>query len=381
MKPAPVTGHLDQVDLFRILTFAAVVAVHAFAFTNAPQSVLANGFGTVLHFTREAFFFLTGLVLVHAQGDRPLDRGRFWRRRFRLIGVPYLVWSVLYWAYGLARAPRPAGQAASDLLWGVLGGHAEYHLYFLLVSMQVYLVFPLLLAGVRAARSRPWALTVPAVAYELAVTAWLHRSPGAATWPDRYAYVLLPSYLLWVVLGAQVAQHLPAVQSAATRHARGVALAAGLAVLATVAVYAHAVATGAASGEEDASSVLQPSMVLDSAGVIALLGLLSLWWAGVCEQHRVARRAVHWCSSASFGVYLVHPLVLDGVLGLGLHGPRPRLVPQPAASVLAWGLTLAGSVVVVALLRRTPLSLPLTGRSRPRRAAASARRPDLVQSS
>ena len=32
-------------------------------------------------------------------------------------------------------------------MWGVLGGHAAYHLYFLMVSIQVYLAFPLLLAG------------------------------------------------------------------------------------------------------------------------------------------------------------------------------------------------------------------------------------------
>jgi surface polysaccharide O-acyltransferase-like enzyme len=109
--------------------------------------------------------------------------------------------------------------------------------------------------------------------------------------------------------------------------------------------------------------------------------VLSLGWAAVRDQHPTARRALHWCSSAAFGVYLVHPLVLDGVLGLGLHGPEPRLVPQPAASVVAWVLTLAGSVVLVAGLRRTPLSLPLTGRSRPSRPQPAVSRPDLVETS
>lgn len=380
MRAAPVRGHLDQVDLFRILTFASVVAVHAFAFSNPHESVAANGVAVVLHFTREAFFFLTGLVLVHAQGARELDVRRFWRKRFTAIGVPYLVWSVLYWGYGLLRDPRPAGRATSDLVWGVLGGHAEYHLYFLLVSMQVYLVFALLLALVRAARSRPWALTLPSLAYEVAVMAWLHRHPGASTWVDRYAYLLLPSYLLWVVLGAQVAQHLEAVQAAVARHARAVAVAGLLAVGASVAWYAHVVAAGAAPGDEDAAAVLQPSMVLDSLGVVALLGVLALRYGSVRDDHPAATAALRWGSSASFGVYLVHPLVLDGVLALGLAGPEPTLVPQPVASPLAWALTLAGSVAVVAVLRKTPLSLPLTGRARPR-PSSSPRPAALVEAS
>ncbi len=69
----PVRGHLDQVDLFRTLTFASVVAVHAFAFTSAPDGPVAGGVAMLLHYTREAFFFLTGFVLVHAQRDRQLQ--------------------------------------------------------------------------------------------------------------------------------------------------------------------------------------------------------------------------------------------------------------------------------------------------------------------
>lgn len=368
-RTAPLRGHLDQVDLFRVLTFAAVVAVHSFAFTNPPDSSVANGFAVVLHFTREAFFVLTGFVLVHAQRDRTLQVRRFWARRLRLIGIPYLVWSVLYWAFGLWLDPRPAGRATSDLVWGVLGGHAAYHLYFLMVSIQVYLAFPLLLALVRACRRAPLALGAVLLAYEVAVMYWLHDvapTTGFAGWLAGKAYVLLPTYLFWVVLGMLAAQHLDRAQTWVVERSRAVLAAGVLAVAASVAWYAYRLSQGTPSVDTAASAVLQPVMVLDSLGVIAVLLVVSLHWGAVRPEHPRAAKVLAWCSSASFGVYLVHAFVLDRVLALGLHGPEPTLVPQPYASVLAWVLTLAGSVALVAVFRRTPLSLPLTGRSRPR---------------
>ena len=366
----PVRGHLDQVDLFRVLTFASVLAVHSFAFTNPPDSHVANGVAVVLHFTREAFFFLTGFVLVHSQRDRPLQVTSFWRKRLRLIGVPYLVWSVLYWAYGLLLEPRPAGLATSDLVWGVLGGHAAFHLYFLLVSIQIYLAFPLLLALVRACRRHPLVLAAALLAYEVAVMVWLHDvapTTGVSGWLAGKAYVLLPTYLFWVVLGELAAQHLESAQTWLVTHAR-LAVAGGvLAIAASVGWYAWQLGHGRTSLDTDASAVLQPVMVLDSLGVIVLLAVLSCRWAVARPDRPRAARVLAWCSSASFGVYLVHALVLDRVLALGLHGPEPELVPQPYASVLAWVLTAVGSVALVAVLRQTPVSLPLTGRSRPRR--------------
>jgi surface polysaccharide O-acyltransferase-like enzyme len=372
-------GHLDQVDLFRVLTFAAVVAVHSAAYTNPSDSVSAGGVAVVLHFTREAFFFLTGFVLVHAQGSKPLNTPalirRSWARRLRLVGVPYLAWSVLYWAYHQIRDPESLHWAVSDLVWGILGGHAEYHLYFLVVSLQIYLAFPLLLALVRAGRRHPLALAAVLLAYEVLVMWWLHDATHPVGWQGWWAgkaFLLLPTYLFWVVLGGLAAQHLEPAQTWLVTHAKGVTVAGVLAVLLSEGWYQLVVARGASALDTDASAVLQPVMVLDSLGVIALLAVVSCRWGVASADHARTHRALLWCSSASFGVYLIHPLVLDGVLALGLNGPDPSLVQQPAATLLAWVLTLLGSAAAVEVLRRTPLSLPLTGRARPRRAPEQA---------
>ena len=54
---------VHEIDVVRVVTFVAVVAVHATGGTTDQQSVGGNAALTLLHFTREAFFALTGFVL------------------------------------------------------------------------------------------------------------------------------------------------------------------------------------------------------------------------------------------------------------------------------------------------------------------------------
>ena len=58
-------GHVYEADIVRVLTFGCVIAVHTISHTEPGGSVTANGFEMLLHFTREAFFCLTGFVLLH----------------------------------------------------------------------------------------------------------------------------------------------------------------------------------------------------------------------------------------------------------------------------------------------------------------------------
>jgi peptidoglycan/LPS O-acetylase OafA/YrhL len=65
-RRAPTAGHLDQVDLLRLLTFSAVIAVHSIDSTQTDASRVAAGTLMVLQFGRAVFFALTGFVLVHS---------------------------------------------------------------------------------------------------------------------------------------------------------------------------------------------------------------------------------------------------------------------------------------------------------------------------
>jgi len=363
-------GYLHQVDIVRLLTFGSVIAVHSIASTTAPNDGTARGVLMLLHFTRATFFVITGFVLFHSNYRRDLDLGRFWRRRFLLIGVPYVVWSVLYW---LTYAWRYRSVDVRQLGVQLLTGTAEYHLYFLLVSMQVYLVFGLLVRLVRATGGHHGALLAGAAAYQLAFF-WLlhdvlpswHSQPHWVAVLASYAQQLLPSYLAYVVAGALAAVHLERTQSFVLRHGRWLVLVLAVGAVFTEAAYLVQVATG--TQPFPAADVLQPVML-----PWTFAGTAGLLWLGL--RYALRRRpgpvaaAVSEGSRISFGVFLVHPLVITLLLTTGVS--RLLNAPgQPLTSVLLWLGTVLVSVAAVEVFVRTPLSLPLTGRRRPHKDSA-----------
>jgi len=349
----------------RLGSFLAVIAVHAIVTTQAPSNVVASGVLMLLQFGREVFFALTGFVLVYSASHEQPDARRFWARRVPFILVPYLTWTVVYetyaiWAYG----PRGWATIGTDLL----SGTAEYHLYFLLVTLQLYLVFPWLLRFVRRTAGHPFAVLAGVGALNVAWFAALQYGTAPHGWAAFFwvhGYELLPTYAVYVLAGCYAAVHLDAIDRVVTKSARkllGLSAAAGaLAVLAYVAQLAI-------RAPRDAAAVLQPAMMLSSAAAGVALYVAGRRWA---EGRRIGERVIAEASDISFGVYLAHPLVLSVLLDHGI-GPGAPAVPAAAAVVVAFAGSAAGAVALSVVARRTPLSMLLTGR--PRRRAAERTR-------
>jgi peptidoglycan/LPS O-acetylase OafA/YrhL len=100
--PTPSTRRvrLPQIDVMRLLICLSVVATHVVGNANPQSSVAANGVVNLLHYTRQAFFFISALVLVHASRRGP---GQL-RRRVSVLGIPYVAWSTIYAVLGLLTA-------------------------------------------------------------------------------------------------------------------------------------------------------------------------------------------------------------------------------------------------------------------------------------
>ncbi len=68
-------GYLTMFDFFRVAVCACVLGQHSFLWTDMSSNVVGTGFITMLHFTRNAFFFLSGLVVCYAQIRAPGHSG------------------------------------------------------------------------------------------------------------------------------------------------------------------------------------------------------------------------------------------------------------------------------------------------------------------
>jgi len=366
----------------RVLTVGGVIAVHVVTGTNNPTSVPAGAATILLHVNREVFVLITALVLTYAYAAR--DRwplGRFWAHRYWLVAAPYVAWTVVYF---LADGP-PAGplDAVRRLVTDLATGGARYHLYFLLVTMQLYLVFPLLLRFVQATRRYHVPILAASVAVQLAFTAAIHERlhPGGPLgWWLDHPDALLPSYQLYVLAGAILALRIGDLTTWVRGHGRLVVGLVLAGLLAGVASYVYDVSFRILPPVA-ASEVFQPAVTVESLSVLLGLFTLGVWWADRLRPAALLR-AIRAASDASFGIYLAHPLVLQGLLAIaGVTGLLSAILELPGRDTLAIGLlgvlplVLALTWAAVWVARRSPLSLPFAGRRAER---TGQRRPTLA---
>lgn len=354
--------YLYQIDLFRILTFACVIAVHVITGAT-PGNVTANGVEALLHFTREAFFALTGFVLVYQYGHRQFSARAFWRRRFALIGIPYLVWSVFYWGYSivLQQYHETVGQSLWRLGVEIVTGEAWYQMYFLLVTMQAYLLFPLLVRLLRATEGRHRWVLAASGALQLAIQWAIVHPPalsGALATLWTHVYVIVFAYQFYVVLGAVAAWHLDAVDRAVRRF--GALFVLGAVASAGLSEWDYFRSVRGGMPPEVANDVFMPHLIVFYVLTIAALYTVGQWWATRRTADSRSVRVVTYGSDRSFAVFLLHPLALQLL--------APWVVPMVRAMGTLWGTTVlylcvvAISLVAAEIVRRVPGSLWMTGR-------------------
>jgi peptidoglycan/LPS O-acetylase OafA/YrhL len=368
--------HLDAVDVVRVAMIAGVIAVHVVAYTTNPEDLVVGAANAILHVNREVFFVLTAFVLCYTYGSRHgWSLTSFWRKRYLFVGLPYLAWSLVYFLAD-GGPYRPWSDPARRLLADVLAGTARYHLYFLLVTMEIYALFPLLLWLLAATRRHHGLLLVSSLAVQTAFTAMLHyardaapHAPGLLGAWMRHPDPVVFSYQLYLVAGGVAALHLEELAAWVRAH-RGLVhllVAGGLAAGLASYVLDHAVAgmDAAAAGE-----VFQPMIAVTTAASVLGLFALGVRWADRGPQRRF-RRAVRTGSDATFGVYLAHPLLLQGLLIVAaplaartVTGEVPAALVLPLDILVVVPVLLAVTVAVVAWTRRTPASLFVAGRAR-----------------
>jgi peptidoglycan/LPS O-acetylase OafA/YrhL len=373
-KPAKAKAsrpHVIAFDLIRLIIMVFVVSVHTLAFGGGQVTVVLGAFTTVFHTSRELFFLLTALVLTYNYGHRRNVRWlAFWRRRYWLVVPAYVAWSAIYFAAD-GHWPGSAGAVAIAFWHDLLTAGARYHLYFLLVTMQVYALFPVLRWVLRKTEGHHVALFVAACAYQLALTAAIqhhpvHSGPLVGWLNGAGQGIWLESYVLYVVGGAIAGWHFDQLRAFTVRHASvaTIALSAGVGVGVGVGMYFAQLTHGASPAA--ASAVFQPVVVVEALAFGWALLAAGLLWAQRGAPHRKFFAAG---SASSFGIYLAHPLVLQGLLAVAsATGVLAAVRNAPAGlEVLALlgvavPLIYGASWLIASAARRTPLSLMLTGR-------------------
>jgi peptidoglycan/LPS O-acetylase OafA/YrhL len=361
---------LDHVDAMRPIKQAGVVTTHTIVnFVPAAASVSSGAVLLLLHVSREGFFFISACMLAYAYADLNLGGlRRFYWRRFLSVGVPYLCWTLIYFFFLMPTA-HYRGVAPALRSLATMAETGYYQLYFLMVIMQFYVVFPLAAVLLRRTKGHHGLVVACAALAQVAIsvlTHWRLLPPLM----EKYSQQDALSYVLYLVGGCVVACHLEQVDAWVRRHARLVLTLTAVAALAAEGIYflAHYGVTTALGSSSDP---FQPSVIPFNIGAIAC-GYL----AGVAlvrqGRSRFTRAVVRSGSDNAYGVYLSHLLVINALIWLGWKH-LGAVLPWPLLCLLTVAIIFACCVPLTALLARTPLAVPLTGRKRvpwPRRGTA-----------
>ncbi|MFF2484726.1 acyltransferase [Paenibacillus sp. NPDC058071] len=148
-------ANIPELQLVRAMAILGVLSVHSTSYAvNAMKEssyfVLYNFFNIFMKFGTTTFIFLSSFVLFYNYYSRPLDKkliGGFYKKRLLYIIVPYLFFSVLYFVtlHYMYYPTRSLADTVDSFISKVTTGKAYTHLYFVYISIQFYVLFPLFL--------------------------------------------------------------------------------------------------------------------------------------------------------------------------------------------------------------------------------------------
>ncbi|MFK4301582.1 peptidoglycan/LPS O-acetylase OafA/YrhL [Paenibacillus sp. RC254] len=211
---------ISEVALLRGLAFAAVVLQHSVAHYAVAQGArIQDGVLMTLlllcsKFAVPVFVFITGMVLFYNY-DGALKYGTFLRKRFMDIIVPYIIWSLLY-ELGNQLVQSGGQLHPLDFFQKLLNGKSSYHLWYIVMIIQCYVLFPVFRYAVRRLSAvlpstwRPAALAGVGVLYIMLMFAVgpMYRLmdglqlPVVTSWFTIYADRNVIYFFFYFVLGA-----------------------------------------------------------------------------------------------------------------------------------------------------------------------------------
>jgi len=348
---------IAELDILRAFAIIAVLVIHVTSSINQelkwgsltyPFYLIANKMST---FAVPLFILISGLVLFYQYSDNwsPRQTWRFYWKRIKYILVPYLIWAVFYFLfYQLLRKHEPVLDIPKflELLpWGQTG----YHLYFMIVIMQFYFVFPIGMTILAKIKPSPLTLILFGVIVQL-----IYYGIHYGYKPIPHVDALLPKYIAAFCVGGAIGMRYDKFRQHASKlwWVLGASLALGF-------IYAI-VHLAANSGAR-----YWPPLYTLLVHIYAIAIGISLIWI---SAKLIGAGANAWpvkrllaIGAASFGIYLIHPAVLSAWRNYYVPSVSdPLYHPYNALTML---IVLLVPWALVWLLKKLRLSTLLFGRS------------------
>jgi len=370
---------ITAVEYIRGVAMLGVVGIHTGACTLSNPNVNLHLFALleiVSRFSVPIFFFVSAFGLFRSHPlDKELKYGQFMLRRFRMVLIPYLTWSILYMLhYSLTYHDFYIWKPTLVYKY-FLFGLASYQLYFLVILLWFYAFIPLWRWLARAIIRNPFPLLGILLLLQIVFNYYSSYYLRPSAFSNHYLAVLVEYRLSYWVVHYLFVFMLGAVCAARfadfvhfTERFRTAIYCFFVSTLAGMLLFYYYLVYGCQKGPEDAVNLahqLSPIGVLYT--IAAALFLFTLF-----RQTAVPKPIIPilmLLSEHSYPVYLVHPFLIYYLTqALSMSG----LIMTTPVTVLFYLCIITGSllfaIAIKHLSRTFPfISLFLSGKSIPKR--------------
>ncbi|KEZ48353.1 acyltransferase [Metabacillus indicus] len=329
--------YLFEIHFLRALACMGVVGVHLtathYGILDQPWHWLSYFFNQYGRFGTTIFAVLSGFLLFYQVKRRGFMLGKFIKSRFTKILIPFLVWSVVYRLLGYAFEEKSFGDPASETV-NLLLGNSYYHLYFVAIVLQFYLVFPIVQ---KLISSKILIFLTAAVSLVISV-AFYEFDPNVSGMLGEFltSKAFLPVWIFYFVFGCILANYWEEILSF-TRKNPWIFL--GITLLITIGTIVEYKVVGYVSNRRLTNILNIPLLCISLVGLYPFLSKFSF-----------IKKPLTAIGKYSMGIYLVHPLILFGL---------SKLIPQQYWTVEYLPLLFAAVMLYSTLLIRIIQLLPL----------------------
>lgn len=147
-------------DLLRVVSAVAIIAIHVSGtYQNAVTNITLFGFqytshifttvlyNTLSRFAVPCFVMLSGAFIL--SDERNTDYRFFYKKTFRKIGIPTLLFSIFYIVFSIAKSIAAVAMGKKEWtavflpIIEAIQGRPFYHMWYLYMIIGVYLLVPI----------------------------------------------------------------------------------------------------------------------------------------------------------------------------------------------------------------------------------------------
>ncbi|MCA1060819.1 acyltransferase [Rossellomorea aquimaris] len=331
--------HIFEIHFLRAIACLLVVLVHVSGSYFHQQGQHFNEYtlfiNQISRFGTPMFSLISAFLLTYQIRKKGFNLRRFVSSRFTKIGLPFLFWSIFYLLFMyLLNGENPFKFGIKPFLVNFAFGNSAYHLYFMSIVFQFYLLF-LFLQRFRSKLSWTVLMSI-AVMINIYFLNWFSPDQADGIWRVMLTQrAFLPNWIFYFIFGGFLAYYWEPLLSFSKKSKVFLSIAALFIILGAVWEYKL---NGSISSNRTTNIINLPILTLFVMGIGSNITDLK-WVNGFFAK----------IGTFSMAIYLVHPFVL-----FIFQEIAPAFVWKTSFFPIVFGVILATTILIIKGIQLIP---------------------------